>query len=377
MLCMSLLMCVAAAIFQIKPSKAGRKEEKERKNRRERRMASDDELKKIMDKTRSIESVTFVEKQLKKRVEERCSATEAEDQVKELNKLREDKASPEKPVSEAGTDPSSDEDDKEEEKDEKEKEKKKEKESSSDGESSSSGEEKKEEFKKTAEELQQEAVMKSRVEDLAEMKEDAESRRAKVAEAGKSVAEKAEETKEEAAAGKAEETNEEAIAGKAKETDEETAGKAKETDEEAAGKAKETDEEAEEAKDQEEPRRLKTEFDIYTQSLWPVITCDMTEDPRLVEKALPSQELERQFSMLREITLKPISSLPDGYGLRVRELKEKVEGSVIDADESLSVLKDDMNKAAQNFNDKQAELKDYVKLLEKELQEKVEKKQIR
>ena len=93
MLCMSLLMCVAAAIFQIKPSKEGRKEEKERKKRRERRMASDDELKKIMNKTRSIESVTFVEKQLKKRVEERCSATEAEDQVKELNKLREDKAS--------------------------------------------------------------------------------------------------------------------------------------------------------------------------------------------------------------------------------------------------------------------------------------------
>ena len=120
---------------------------------------------------------------------------------------------------------------------------------------------------------------------------------------------------------------------------------------------------------------MKTEFDIYTQSLWPAITCDMTEDPRLVEKALPSQELERQFSMLREITLKPISSLPDGYGLRVRELKEKVEGRVIEADESLSVLKDDMNKAAQNFNDKQAELKDCVKLFEKELQEEVEKKQ--
>eukprot|EP00439_Symbiodinium_sp_Y106_P058835 s3594_g8.t1 len=187
------------------------------------------------------------------------------------------------------------------------------------------------------------------MEDLAEMKEDAESRRAKVAEA---AALKAEATK-----------------------DEETAGKAKETDEEAAGKAKETDEEAEEAKDQEERRRLKTEFDIYTQSLWPAITCDMTEDPRLVEKALPSQELERQFSMLREITLKPISSLPDGYGLRVRELKEKVEGRVIEADESLSVLKDDMNKAAQNFNDKQAELKDCVKLFEKELQEEVEKKQ--
>eukprot|EP00439_Symbiodinium_sp_Y106_P028956 s8096_g3.t1 len=129
---------------------------------------------------------------------------------------------------------------------------------------------------KTAEELQQEAVMKGRLDDLAEMKEDAESRRAKVAEAANKVAEKAEETNEEAAAGKteetaesrrakvaeaankvaekAEETNEEAAAGKTEETDEEAAaGKAKETEEEAAaGKAKETDEEAEEAKDKEE-----------------------------------------------------------------------------------------------------------------------------
>ena len=190
---------------------------------------------------------------------------------------------------------------------------------------------------KTAEELQQEAVMKGRLDDLAEMKEDAESRRAKVAEAANKVAEKAEETKEEAAAGKTEETDEEA----------------------AAGKAKETDEEAEEAKDKEERQRLKNEFDIYMQTIWPVITCDLKKDARLVEKALPSQEMERQFSMLREVTLKPVSSLPDGYGLRlrVRELKEKVKESVMEADESLSVLKDDMNKAAKKFNDQQANLK--------------------
>ena len=181
------------------------------------------------------------------------------------------------------------------------------------------------------------------------MKEDAESRRAKVPEAANKVAEKAEETNEEATAGKTEEIDEEAAAGKAKETEEEA----------AAGKAKETDEEAEEAKDKEERQRLKNEFDIYTQTIWPVITCDMKEDPRLVEKALPSQEMERQFSMLREVTLKPVSSLPDGYGLRlrVRELKEKVKESVMEADESLSVLKDDMNKAAKKFNDQQANLK--------------------
>ena len=87
------------------------------------------------------------------------------------------------------------------------------------------------------------------------------------------------------------------------------------------------------------------------------VTCDMKEDPKLVEKALPSQEMERQCSMLREVTLKPVSSLPDGYGLRVRELKEKVGESVMEANESLSVLKDDMNKAAKKFNDQQANLK--------------------
>ena len=63
-----------------------------------------------------------MERQLKKKVEERCSVAEGEDQVRELNKLREGKASPEaqKPISEAGSDPTSDEDEKEEEKDESE-----------------------------------------------------------------------------------------------------------------------------------------------------------------------------------------------------------------------------------------------------------------
>ena len=69
----------------------------------------------------------------------------------------------------------------------------------------------------------------------------------------------------------------------------------------------------------------QTDFDIYTQSLWPVITTDVPEEPQKIRVGLPSQDLERQFNLLREITLKPVSSLPDGYGLRVRELKERVE----------------------------------------------------
>ena len=54
-------------MFQIKPLQRGsqegkrRKEEKE-KNRKKRKMASDDDLKKLMGNTKSIASVSFVEK---------------------------------------------------------------------------------------------------------------------------------------------------------------------------------------------------------------------------------------------------------------------------------------------------------------------------
>ena len=72
MLCMSLLICVAATIFRIKPSKGGSKEEKkeeeeEKRKRRKRRMASDDQLKEYMEKAKSVESVNFIEVQLKRR----------------------------------------------------------------------------------------------------------------------------------------------------------------------------------------------------------------------------------------------------------------------------------------------------------------------
>ena len=367
MVSVSLFICVAAAIFQIKPlqrsSREGkrRKEEKEEK-RKKRKMASDDDLKKLMGNAKSIASVSFVERQLKKKIEERCSVAEGEDQVKELNKQREGHPSPEpkKPESEAGSDPTSSEDEKEEKKDEKEKEKKKEKESSS--ESSSSDEEKKEEFKKTAEELKQEAVMKGRNKDLEKMKEDVEERRRKVVEAARSLAEKAEETAEETA--KAEEAEKEKAVEKAEEAEKET----------ATGKAEETEVD-EERRDQEERRRLKTDFDIYTQSLWPVITTDVPEEPQKIRVGLPSQDLERQFNLLREITLKPVSSLPDRYGLRVRELKERVEESVIESEESLSILNDDVKQAAKRVSEAQEELKSYVKELEKELERKVKQKE--
>ena len=67
--------------------------------------------------------------------------------------------------------------------------------------------------------------------------------------------------------------------------------KAEEAEKETAtGKAEEIEVD-EERRDQEERRRLQTDFDIYTQSLWPVITTDVpeepTEDSRRLTKSRP------------------------------------------------------------------------------------------
>ena len=94
------------------------------------------------------------------------------------------------------------------------------------------------------------------------------------------MAEKAEETTEETAAVKAEEAEKEKAVEKAEEADKET----------AVGKAEEMEVD-EEKRDQEERRRLKTDFDIYTQPLWPVITTDVPEEPQKIRVGLPSQDL--------------------------------------------------------------------------------------
>ena len=125
MLCMSLLICVAAAIFQIKPLKGGskegkRKEKEEKKRRSVVKMATEDEVKMmITEKARSIETQNFLASQLRKEEKDRLSKDDMLKEVARLNEFREDKPTPpEKPESEAGTDLSSDEDEKEEKKDE-------------------------------------------------------------------------------------------------------------------------------------------------------------------------------------------------------------------------------------------------------------------
>ena len=76
------------------------------KRRRSRsRTPPHEQLKEFMEKARSIESVNFIEVQLKRKESERLSPEEVDANIKNLNKRREDK--PEKPESEAGTDPSS------------------------------------------------------------------------------------------------------------------------------------------------------------------------------------------------------------------------------------------------------------------------------
>ena len=64
-------MCITAAVFQIKLLKGSCKkvERKKREDKGERgTMASDDAIKKLIGKSKSIEAVTFLEKELKKDV---------------------------------------------------------------------------------------------------------------------------------------------------------------------------------------------------------------------------------------------------------------------------------------------------------------------
>eukprot|EP00439_Symbiodinium_sp_Y106_P043658 s5691_g5.t1 len=200
-----------------------------------------------------------------------------------LNKLREDK--PEKPVSEAGTDPSSSSSgsDDEEEKREgnvktiKEQEEKRE---NDEEEEKKEDDEVKEDFKKTAEELKERKEKEQgdvMAQDLAEKKNIAEERRSRIAKEANEEAEKAKE---------AEEANEEA-AEKAKE--------AEETDEEAAEKATARSDESENPVTPTERQRLKDEFATHVEAIWSTITCDV-EDTLMVERGLPSQEMERQYS---------------------------------------------------------------------------------
>ena len=75
---------------------------------------------------------------------------------------------------------------------------------------------------------------------------------------------------------------------------------AEETDEEAAEKAAVRKDESENPVTPTERQRLKDEFDIHVEALWSTITCDV-KDTLMVEKGLPSQEMERHFGLLREM----------------------------------------------------------------------------
>ena len=122
-----------------------------------------------------------------------------------------------------------------------------------------------------------------------------------------------------------------------------------------------------------ERQRLKDEFDIHVEALWSTITCDV-KDTLTVERGLPSQEMERQFGLLREMTMRPMSSLPDGYAPKIKELKQKVEDNILESEESLSVLREDMVEAEKQHKKQQSEMEEYEKSLQQELQEKLKEK---
>ena len=72
--------------------------------------------------------------------------------------------------------------------------------------------------------------------------------------------------------------------------------------------------------------------------------------------------------------MRPMSSLPDGYALKIKELKQKVEDNVLESEESLVVLRADMVEAEKPYKKQQSEMEEYEKNLQQELQEKLKEK---
>ena len=67
---------------------------------------------------------------------------------------------------------------------------------------------------------------------------------------------------------------------------------------------------------------VKEQLDPSTTSLWSAVIYDVAEG--VVPSMLGCQALENKFVLVREMLLKPIPSFPDGFGLRMKNLREEV-----------------------------------------------------
>ena len=69
-----------------------------------------------------------------------------------------------------------------------------------------------------------------------------------------------------------------------------------------------------------------------------------------------------------------MNSLPNGYALKVKELKQKVEDQILEPEESLVMLREDVVEAEKRYMKQQSEMDEYEKKLQQELQEKLKEK---
>ena len=119
---------------------------------------------------------------------------------------------------------------------------------------------------------------------------------------------------------------------------------------------------------------VKEQLDPSTTSLWSAVIYDVAEG--VVPSMLGSQAFENKFVLVREMLLKPIPSFPDGFGLRMKNLREEVSDHAQEMAESIETLKEDLSNAEAKLEEKRQEIKESegemmkeIKRKEKELEE--------
>ena len=237
----------------------------------------------------------------------------------------------EKSESEAGSDPESSSSDEEEGEKQEEEDEKEEKDP-----------EVQDECKKTAEEIEeerkaQEQLMKERKEQLEERKEAAEKRRAEMVEKADAAADAEEERQRNA---EAEATAKEEVV----------------------------------LTSEESKRRLKLEFKMDTMDIWDV-TSSGTK-PEEIQRASPTEKLERKFVSFMETLRKPVASIPDGYGLKIQTMVEELEDVLVEQTESLSILSEDEVREERAVKEAMKEAKRCEAELQQMMKDKMKEKEL-
>eukprot|EP00439_Symbiodinium_sp_Y106_P027788 s2195_g3.t1 len=121
-------------------------------------------------------------------------------------------------------------------------------------------------------------------------------------------------------------------------------------------KKRSTKEEKKRSKDEEPPLREVMEdygSDPAKIDLWSVFTHG--GEPR--QKDFASQVMEREYVRCREMLMRPLKSVPQGYGKRIQDLKIQVNEHIAECIDSLSVMEEDLGNASSEVRKKKTEIK--------------------